>query len=114
MAKGTYFTKVQEVDGESLPTVVWDGENDRALVEFDRQGLVMTKRPEVVKVLRDMGYREVTADAIKEAGMLLPEEFAAMRDRDPGRGYTGPATTTPPEDAPNVEGPASKGRVLVQ
>ncbi|KKM85175.1 hypothetical protein LCGC14_1291720 [marine sediment metagenome] len=114
MAKGTYFTKVQ-----GLATVVWDGENDRALVEFDKQGLLMTKRPDVVSTLLEMGYQQVTAQQIKDAGMLLPEDFAAMRDRQPGRGYTGTATITPPEDEAGANGlgptgPDSKGRALVQ
>jgi len=110
MAKQTYFTKVQ---GQA--TVVWDGENDRALAEFDKQGLFVTKSPKVIDKLTEMGYAIVTAEEIQGAGMLLPEDFAAMRDRTPGKGYTGPATITPPEEsADEPTSPPGTGRALVQ
>ena len=119
----TYFTKVR-----GLATVIWDPAKNRPLAEFDRQGLYGTTDPALVEQLKGMGYRVVTAEQIKQAGMLLPEDFEAMRNRNPGRGYTQegeglPATAAPAAQEGNAAallnpelptGPAGGGRTLVK
>jgi len=112
-----YFTKLR-----GLESVVWDPKKDRPLAEFDKQGLYSTTKPDVAKRLKELGYREVTADQIKDAGLMLPEEFAKFIESQPGRGYThdgqGNVATAapqapagPPEGFP--DGPQAGNRTLV-
>lgn len=100
----TYFTKVR-----GLATVVWDPKKNRPVVEFDKQGLFGTEDPELAATLKEMGYKQVTAAQITQAGLMLPEAFQAMRDRQPGRGYTqggpGRPAMAAPQEAPG-ESPA--------
>ena len=53
-----------------LPTIVWDGTNDRQLCEFE-DGVLITDDERVIKVLDEMGYREIAMDA--EVPPTLPE-----------------------------------------
>jgi hypothetical protein len=122
-SKATYFTKLR-----GLATVVWNPELDSPLVEFNRQGLCCVHSADVAKKLTDMGYREVSAEEIHEAGLTLPN--APNGPKGPSKGYT----TEPAEpvakpsevsgEAPmeaylkgnksQGEGNKSKGRVIVQ
>lgn len=80
-----YFSKVP---GMNHATVIWDTEKrDRALVEFDKQGLYKCKDPKIAKKLRELGYAQVTAETIKKYGFMLPEELSDAVTRQSGRGY---------------------------
>lgn len=86
--KVRYFTRLR-----GLATVVWDPEKKRSLAHFNKQGLLATTNPKVIKTLTAMGYREVTADDINSAGLYVPSERDvpdAMPGGAPGRGYTQP------------------------
>lgn len=113
-----YFTKLK-----GLATVIWDPENDRPLAEFNREGLCCTKNETIAKQLTDMGYMEVSAEDIKEAGLTLPN--IPEKDRGPGRGYTNDPTPSiigeergeSPMEAYFKSGKKSKsekGRTIVQ
>jgi|GEM_PF-3189884 len=80
-SKATYFTKLR-----GLSTVVWDADKDQPLAEFNREGLCCIKDSTVAKQLSDMGYLEVSAEEIKEAGLMLPN--LPEKDRGPSKGYT--------------------------
>lgn len=102
----TYFSKVR-----GLATVIWDPKGNKPLAEFDKQGLYSTSDEAVIEQLTGMGYRVVTAEQITGAGLMLPEDFQAMLDRQPGKGYSqdggGRAATAMPAEAPG-ESPADK------
>jgi len=122
--KVTFFTKLR-----GLATVIWDGENDRPMVEFNREGLFCTKDPNLAKQLNDMGYLEVSTEEITQAGLTLPN--IPDKDKGPGKGYTN-EPGGPPEGMPSEisgespmeaylkgskkkgEGAAAKGRTIVQ
>jgi glucose dehydrogenase len=90
--KVSYFTKVR-----GLASVVWDGKKNKALVEFDKQGLAYTTNQTVAKKLKELGYREVSAEMIEQAKLIPPDKFESMQGRQPGRGYV---------NEPDMQGPA--------
>jgi len=76
------FTRVQ-----GLATVVWNPRKDRMLCHFSKQGLLATQDVQVIEVLREMGYREVTADQITQAGLTVPGVKDVHDAGTPGLGY---------------------------
>jgi len=76
------FTRVQ-----GLATVVWNPRTDRALCHFSKQGLLATRNKQVIETLREMGYREVTADQIIQAGLTVPGVKDVHDAGTPGLGY---------------------------
>jgi hypothetical protein len=93
--KEVIFTRVR-----GLASVIWDPENDRMLAHFNREGLLMTDNPRIIKRLDGMGYRQVSAEEVVAAGLTVPNPKDADRTPQPGRGYTHdgearPATAMP-------------------
>ena len=76
------FTRVS-----GLATVVWDPEKDCTLAHFNKQGLLATSNANVIETLRAMGYREVTADQITQAGLTVPGVKDVHDAGTPGLGY---------------------------
>lgn len=75
------FTRVR-----GLASVVWDPEKDRMLAHFNKQGLLKTGDPRIIKRLISMGYRPVSAEQVTEAGLMVPSVEEGTKT--PGRGYT--------------------------
>ena len=71
-----------------LATVVWDPEKNRTLAHFNKQGLLAASKTNVIKTLRAMGYREVSAEQILQAGLTVPsEDDVPDAAGQPGAGY---------------------------
>jgi hypothetical protein len=56
--------------------VVWDGENNRVLAEFDKQGLYETSDDRTIGILTKLGYKRVTLEQIRGRKKLTPSELA--------------------------------------
>ena len=99
------FTRVS-----GLATVVWDPEKDCTLAHFNKQGLLATSNANVIETLRAMGYREVTAEQLLQAGLTVPNEDDVPDAPVPGQGYQAPSATGSMEPGAAMAGkPDRKG-----